>query len=65
VTRLEDHPLPALLRAGVRCTISTDSRTVAGTTLTREYELAAGVLRMSEEELRACDRIAREASFAR
>src|SRR5205823_6521618 len=48
VPRLADHPLPGLVRAGVRCTISTDSRTVAATTLTAEYELAARVLGMSE-----------------
>jgi len=63
VPRLADHPLPGLVRAGVRCTISTDSRTVAATTLTREYELAARVLGMSEAELRSCNQVAHDARF--
>ena len=65
VPSLAEHPLPRLLREGVRCTVSTDSRTVAGTTLSREYELCATVLGMSREELQACDRTARDASFDR
>jgi len=63
VARLEDHPLPRLVRGGVRCTISTDSRTVAETTLTREYALAATVMGMSEAELRACNQVAHDARF--
>ena len=63
VASYEEHPLPRLVRAGVRCTISTDSRTVAGTTMAREFELAATVMGLTETELRACDRVAREARF--
>ncbi|HEX6349243.1 MAG TPA: adenosine deaminase [Candidatus Dormibacteraeota bacterium] len=63
VATLAEHPLPHLVRAGVRCTISTDSRTVAATTLTREYELASTVMGMSEAELQACNRVARDARF--
>jgi len=62
VERMEDHPLPRLLRAGVRCTISTDSRTVADTTLTREFELMAGI-GMAEEELRRCNETAYAVKF--
>jgi adenosine deaminase len=63
VPRLDDHPLPALVRGGVRCTISTDSRTVAGTTLSHEFELmsAAG---MTDDELRRCNETAYKAKFA-
>ena len=62
VQSLSEHPLPRLVRAGVRCTISTDSRTVAGTTLSREFELmaAAGT---TDEELRACNATAYAAKF--
>ena len=62
VPSIAAHPLPGLLRGGLRCTISTDSRTVAGTTLTHEYELmsAAG---MTDEELASCNRTAYEAKF--
>ena len=62
VASLAQHPLPALVRAGVRCTISTDSRTVAGTTLSREFELAAG-MGLSDEELKICNEVAYSAKF--
>src|SRR5580765_3646657 len=62
VPKLADHPLPALVRAGVRCTISTDSRTVADTTLSHEFELAEE-MGMSEQELRGCNETAYAAKF--
>ena len=65
VDELAAHPLPRLVRAGVRCTVSTDSRTVAGTTLSREYELCATVMGMTEDELRTCARNAHDARFDR
>jgi adenosine deaminase len=51
VDRLEDHPLAALHRAGVSVTISTDDRTVTGTTLTREMGRSADALGLSRTEL--------------
>ena len=62
VQSIAEHPLPRLVRGGVRCTISTDSRTVAGTTLSHEYGLmsAAG---MTDEELRGCNATAYAAKF--
>jgi len=62
VQTLAEHPLPALVRSGVRCTISTDSRTVADTTLSHEYDLmsAAG---MTDDELRRCNESAYAAKF--
>lgn len=63
VPRLDEHPLPGLVRAGVRCTISSDSRTVVATTLTREYEVCSARLGMTDAELRACDATARQAAF--
>jgi adenosine deaminase len=62
VPTLAAHPLPRLVREGVRCTISTDSRTVADTTLTREFELMAGA-GMTEDELRRCNQTAYDARF--
>jgi adenosine deaminase len=62
VEHLADHPLPGLVRAGVRCTISTDSRTVAATTLTHEYELLAAA-GMTDHELRQCNETAYAAKF--
>ena len=62
VPTLAEHPLPRLVRAGIRCTISTDSRTVADTTLSREFELAAA-MGMSDKELQQCNATAYEAKF--
>jgi adenosine deaminase len=62
VPTLAEHPLPRLVRAGVRCTISTDSRTVADTTLTHELELASA-MGLSDEELERCGAVAYEAKF--
>jgi adenosine deaminase len=62
VASLSEHPLPALVRAGVRCTISTDSRTVADTTLSHEFELASE-MGLSDEELRLCNETAYQAKF--
>jgi aminodeoxyfutalosine deaminase len=41
VPSLEEHPLPQLVAAGVRCSISTDDPAVFDTNLTRDYEAAA------------------------
>jgi adenosine deaminase len=62
VPSLAEHPLPGLVRAGVRCTISTDSRTVADTSLSREFELAAAI-GLSDDELQRCNAVAYEAKF--
>jgi len=62
VPSLAEHPLPALLRAGVRCTVSTDSRTVADTTLSREFEVASET-GLSDDELRRCNQVAYEVKF--
>jgi aminodeoxyfutalosine deaminase len=43
VPALDQHPLPALLAAGVRCTVSTDDPAMFGTDLSREYEVAAAL----------------------
>jgi adenosine deaminase len=62
VPSLAEHPLPRLVRAGVRCTISTDSRTVADTNLSHEFELASE-MGMTDDELRTCNEVAYEAKF--
>src|SRR5262249_51168235 len=64
VQRLEDHPLPPLVRGGVRCTISTDSRTVAGTTLGGEYRIAHDVMGMNADELQLVRETAYDARFS-
>jgi adenosine deaminase len=62
VPSLDQHPLPKLVRAGVRCTLSTDSRTVAGTTLTHEFELASK-MGMTDVELQRCNETAYASRF--
>src|SRR6266542_6323016 len=43
VPSLEEHPLPALVAAGVLCSISTDDPEMFDTDLTREYEAACSL----------------------
>lgn len=43
VASLADHPLPRLVAAGVRCSISTDDPAMFDTDLTRDYEAAASL----------------------
>jgi adenosine deaminase len=62
VQTLAEHPLPRLVRRGVRCTISTDSRTVADTTLTREFELMSEA-GMTDVELQSCNDTAHSVRF--
>lgn len=64
VQSIAEHPLPRLVRSGVRCTISTDSRTVAATTLSGEFQLMSGV-GMTDDELRECNETAYSAAFGR
>ena len=63
VENLQSHPLPRLVRSGVRCTISTDSRTVAATSLSREYQIAHDLMGMNVDELRLVNQTAYEARF--
>jgi aminodeoxyfutalosine deaminase len=44
VSSLERHPLPKLVAAGVPVTINSDDPPMFGTTLTREYQVAADLL---------------------
>jgi aminodeoxyfutalosine deaminase len=43
VRSLEEHPLPQLVAAGVRCSISTDDPAMFDTDLTSDYEVAASL----------------------
>ena len=63
VATLQEHPLPDLVRSAVRCTISTDSRTVAATTLTHEFDLMSA-MGMTDDELQRCNETAYESKFA-
>lgn len=51
VPSMEAHPLPRLLEAGVRCTVSTDDPFCFGNTLTDEYMALATDMRLSPGQL--------------
>ena len=56
VASFDEHPLPALLRAGVACTINADDPTILETGILDEYALAREQLGLDDEELAACAR---------
>jgi adenosine deaminase len=57
------HPLPALLRRGLRCTLNSDDPSISGIDLTHEYRVAAEELRLSETEIRRLQETALAAAF--
>ncbi|MFG3258913.1 adenosine deaminase [Streptomyces sp. NPDC048172] len=58
------NPLPALLDAGVRCSLNADDSLLFDTHLVREYELARSVLGLSDERLAALAAVSIESSAA-
>jgi aminodeoxyfutalosine deaminase len=64
VASLEEHPLRAFREAGVVVTINSDDPPMFGTTLNREYEIAAGLLDLDESGLADLARTAIDVSFA-
>lgn len=63
VPSLKAHPLPSLLRAGLRVSINTDDPCIFGTTLTKEIEICKKQLGLSDAEINLCFQYATEASF--
>lgn len=64
VARLEDHPLPAFVEAGVTVVIGSDDPPMFATSLNREYEVAAGLLDLDQAGVAELARAAVRASFA-
>ena len=64
VASLAEHPLPALVAAGVRVTIGSDDPPMFGTTLGREYEIAADLLGLDRAGVVELAREGVRASFA-
>jgi aminodeoxyfutalosine deaminase len=64
VPAIEDHPLPALVAAGVPVSINSDDPPMFGTDLTREYAIAAQLLGLDEAGLVDLARVAVDGSFA-
>ena len=64
VASLADHPLPALVEAGVTVTISSDDPPMFGTTLNREHEIAADLLGLDAPGVADLALASVDASFA-
>lgn len=64
VERIEDHPIRAMVDAGVVVTVNSDDPPMFGTTLDREYEVAAALLDLDEQGVADLAVAAVDASFA-
>ena len=63
VAAIEEHPLPALVAAGVPVTINSDDPPMFGTTLEEEYAVAARLLGLDNAGVAGLARAAVHASF--
>lgn len=63
VARIEEHPLPRLVEAGLLVTINSDDPPMFGTTLNDEYAVAARLLGLGPQGVAALARNAVVASF--
>lgn len=63
VSSLKQHPLPAMLGAGLKATINTDDPSVSRITLTHEYQVVCETLGLSFETLKGCILTAAQAAF--
>ena len=63
VERLEEHPIKQMYDAGVLVTVNSDDPPMFGTTLNREYEIAADLLGLDEAGVAALAKNAVHASF--
>ncbi|MFC7505356.1 adenosine deaminase, partial [Nocardioides sp. GCM10030258] len=64
VATLAEHPLPVFVDAGVLVTINSDDPPMFGTTLNREYEIAADLLALDASGVADLSAAAVGASFA-
>ncbi|BEM79880.1 adenosine deaminase [Serratia marcescens] len=60
---IDDHPIDRLKKWGVRLNVNTDARTVADTTLNKEYQLLHDAFGWRDEDFNRSNRQALEASF--
>jgi adenosine deaminase/aminodeoxyfutalosine deaminase len=64
VPTIDEHPLPALVAAGVPVSINSDDPPMFSTTLNREYAVAAGLLALDERGVADLARASVRQSFA-
>jgi len=64
VPSLHEHPLPAMLAAGLTCTLASDDPSMFGSRLTGEYELCRSVFGFDDQEIGALASSGVRASFA-
>lgn len=64
VSSLDEHPLPVMRDAGIVFTINSDDPPMFGTTLTKEYEIAAGLLDLDPAGTAELTKTAMAVSFA-
>ena len=64
VASLDEHPIRAFRDAGVTITVNSDDPPMFGTTLNREYEIAAELLGLDEAGVAELARAAVQASYA-
>jgi aminodeoxyfutalosine deaminase len=63
VATLAEHPIAAFREAGVVVTVNSDDPPMFNTTLNREYEIAADLLRLDEQGVRDLAKAAVDAAF--
>jgi adenosine deaminase len=61
---LPSHPFPILQSLGFRLTLNTDNRLMSRTTLTQEYQLAAGTFGLDLDDLETLSINAMKSAFA-
>jgi len=64
VPSIEEHPLPRLLEAGIRCSLNADDPLFFGASLLDEYELCRARMGLSDEQLAAIATTSIDASGA-
>ena len=64
VPSLVEHPLPAMLEAGITCTLASDDPSMFGSRLTGEYELCRSVFGFDDDAIAALALAGVGASFA-
>jgi len=63
IARMEDHPLPAMIQAGLQVTVNTDDPCISDIRLSEEFQIARDTLGLSTTTLIALTLVASQAVF--